>query len=194
MSRFLCQLAFVIVVAVGLPLQANAYSYAAAGKEPLIVGREPLLSAVAKGDWQGAAKAYQAMKPDLAYLDQNEDNGIVSTFDAALAARDADAVRHALMRAYADEIERRLAGARDNIEDYQTAKILVVKAQQFYEAMAGDLKPETRTTVEDGLKRALDAIGNPGIFGVGRKAADPQAFAKAHADVQAALADLHSEK
>lgn len=173
---------------------ANAYSYAAAGKEPLIENRQPLLSAAVKGDWTAAATAYDAMKADIDYLDKNEDAGIGKAFADAMAARDAEAVRKVLMRAYADEIQRRLAGAKDNLKDYQAAKILIVKAQQFYQAMAGDLPPDVGKTVEAGLSSALDAIGNPGIFGVGRKKPDPGAFAKASASVGSALSGLKPQQ
>jgi len=187
----LALLATVLLVAAwSLAGPAHAYSYAAAGAEPLIDHREALLGAIAKGDWAAAETAYQPMKADIDYLDKNEDAGIARVFADAMAAKNAQGVRQALMRAYADEIERRLRGARDNIKDYQTAKVLVVKAQRFYTAMAGDLEPATRKTVDDTLKKALDAIGNPGVFGFGQKAPDPAAFAKAHDTIHAALADV----
>ena len=42
-------------------------------------------------------------------------------------------------------------------------------------------------TVGDGLKRALDALGNPGVFGVGARKPDPATFAAARADIFKAL-------
>jgi len=179
-----------IAAAWSLSGTAHAYSYAAAGAEPLIDHREALLGAIAKGDWKAADTAYQGMAADLDYLDKNEDAGIVKALSDAMAAKDGQAVRKVLMRAYADEIERRLRGARENLKDYQTSKILVVKAQRFYTAMAGDLPPATGKTVDDELKKALDAIGNPGVFGFGNKPADPAAFAKAHDAIHAVLASV----
>lgn len=180
-------LSTLFLVLIGLAAPASAYSYSAAGAEPLIDGREALLGAVGKGDWDAAGKALAAMQADIDYLDQNDDKGIAKAFSDAVAAKDAAALQKALMRAYADEIERRLRGAKDNLSDYQTAKVLVVRAQRFYTAMAGDLAPEIRTGVEGDLKRALDAIGNPGVFGVGARKPDPAAFEKAHQDVKKAL-------
>jgi hypothetical protein len=169
----------------GVP--AFAYSYAAAGAEPLIDGRDALFAAAAKGDWAAAATALTAMQPDLDYLEQNEDPGIGKAFSDAMAAKDAEALQAAFVRAAGAEIVRRLNGARDNLADYQTAKVLVVKAQRFYTAVAADLAPDASAVIADGLKRALYAIGNPGVFGVGARKADPAAFAKARADVFAAL-------
>ncbi|MCB8838184.1 hypothetical protein [Aurantimonas sp. VKM B-3413] len=185
--RFTTILAALILVVAGWAGRAEAYSYAAAGAEPLLDGREALMSAAAKGDWDAAQAALDGMKADLTYLDENDDPGIAKVFADALAEKDAGALHQALMRAYADEIERRLAGAKDNLKDYQTSKVLVVKAQRFYQAMAPDLPEDKRKTIEDGLKQALDAIGNPGVFGVGASDPDPAAFAAAHANVVAAL-------
>jgi hypothetical protein len=172
------------------PGAALAYSYSAAGAEPLLDGREALLGAVGKGDWTAAAAALKPLQSELAYLDQNEDKGVAAAFAQAVAGKDAQAARKALLRASIDEIQRRLTGARENIKDYQTAKILVVKAQRFYTAIAGDLPPDRRPAIEDGLRRALDAVGNPGVFGVGARPVDPAAYDKAHQDVMKALVGL----
>ena len=164
-----------------------AYSYAASGAEPLIDGREALFGAAAAGDWTKAEAALAAMKPDLDYLEGHEAPGIEVAFSGAIADKDAKALQAAFVRAATGEIERRINGARDNLADYQTAKVLVVKAQRFYTAVAADLPPEIGTAVGDGLKRALDAIGNPGVFGVGARKPDPAAFATARADIFKAL-------
>jgi hypothetical protein len=164
-----------------------AYSYAAAGAEPLLDGREALFSAAAAGDWPKAATALTAMKPDLDYLDGHEVPGIEKAFDDAVVAKDSNAVEAAFVRAAIGEIERRINGARDNLGDYQTAKVLVVKAQRFYTAVAADLAPDAGKALAAALPRALDAIGNPGVFGVGARKADPAAFAAARADMFKAL-------
>lgn len=190
-------LTLLILVATTLPLAglglgvatrpALAYSYAAAGAEPLLDGREALFDAVAASDWAAARTARDAMQDDLDYLDENEDPGIARAFDDALAAKDAEAVRVAFNRAATDEIVRRLAGAGDNLNDYQTAKTLVVKAQRFYTAIAGDLDPDVSRKIGEDFKTALDAVGNPGVFGVGAKKPDPEAFAMAKKAIFEAL-------
>ena len=179
----------VLALGVSIPgsMPAYAYSYAAAGAEPLLDGREALFSAVAAGDWAAAQKAVNALKPELDYLDSHEDPGISKVFADALAVKDMKLVSAAFIRAASAEIERRINGARDNLSDYQTAKILVVKAQRFYTAIAADLPPDSSRTVSDGLQHALDAVGNPGVFGVGARPVDPPAFALARIAVLKAL-------
>jgi hypothetical protein len=191
MERAFLALLIVAAALAGLPLMstapARAYSYAAAGAEPLLDGREALFAAVAAGNWDAAKTALAAMQADLDYLDQNEDKGVTQAFTDALAARDPKAVMAAFDRAADDEIVRRLDGARDNLKDYQSAKVLVVKAQRFYTAVAGDLPPDTGKTISDALSQALDAVGNPGVFGVGARQPDPAAFAAARATIFKAL-------
>jgi len=187
MRRLLFTFAALAFAVVGLAGRGYAYSYAAAGAEPLLDGREALFAAVMAGDWNAAATAVAGMQADLAYLDGHEDPGIDKAFADALAAKDAKAVQAAFTRAASAEIVRRLNGARDNLTDYQTAKVLVVKAQRFYTAIAGDLDPAVSAKIDDGLKRALDAIGNPGVFGVGARKPDAAAFAAARADILTAL-------
>lgn len=176
-----------LLAGLGMAGTGHAYSYSAAGAEPLLDGREALFSAVSSGDWAGAEKALGGMKADLDYLDGHEDPGISKAFADALAAKDPAAIKAAFVRAASAEIERRINGARDNLGNYQTAKVLVVRAQRFYTAIAGDLTPEASAEVKAGLQKALDAVGNPGVFGVGARKPDPAAFAAARTEILKAL-------
>lgn len=166
---------------------AYAYSYAASGQEPLLDGRDALFKAVAAGDWAAAQMAVTGMNADLTYLDGNEDKGVMQAFTDALAAKDAAQVTAAFTRAATDEMERRLNGAGANLDTYQVAKTLVVTANRFYTAIAGDLPPEASAQVGAAMTVAIDAVGNPGVFGVGAKKPDPQAFGTAKATILKAL-------
>ena len=188
----------ILALALALPLTVPAtpilaYSYSATGEEPLLKGREALFSALAKGDWTAAEAAMKVMSPDLDYLDKFEDKGIAKQFADAMAARDAEAVRAAFTRAAADEIVRRMDGARQNLDDYQVAKVLVITANRFFAAIRADLAPRTATLVNAELTRAAEAIGNPGVFGVGQKAPDPQDFDESKNAIAGALAKVRGK-
>lgn len=173
--------------AAALPQPAAAYSYAAAGKEPMLDGREAILSAMQKGDWESVRQSVTGLQSEITYLDENEAKGIKAEFDKAVADKNADEMNAALRRAFVAEIERRLNGAKDNLKDYQTAKVLVVKAKLFFDAFSGDLDPAKRKAADAGLNQALEAIGNPGIFGAGSKPANPEAFQAAEDSILTAL-------
>jgi len=183
MTRFLAA----VFVLLGLAGPAQAYSYAAAGKEPLIDAREVILQAVHDGDFAAARVAYDAVTDEIAYLDADTAPGLDAELTDAFEAEDADAIAAGLRRAFAAEIDRRLTAGRENLGDYQAAKVLVVKSKRFFDAMAAQMAPEARAKAEEGLRICLKAIGNPGVFGVGRKEPDPAAYDTGLTMVRSAL-------
>ncbi|UCA10143.1 hypothetical protein [Aeromonas enteropelogenes] len=168
--------------------QAQAYSYAAAGKEPLIDAREQLLTAASEG--QDASETLRGLADELGYLEQHHKVELQAPLAAAIKSKDAAATAALLNRAYKAEIERRLDGAKQNLGDYQTAKVLVVKSKRFLDLILPSLSEGDRQAAEQALAKVLDAIGNPGVFGVGAKPADAAAFAEAEKALMAVLAPL----
>lgn len=168
--------------------QAQAYSYAAAGKEPLIDAREQLLTAASEG--QDASETLKGLADELGYLEQHHKVELQAPLAAAIKSKDAAATAALLNRAYKAEIERRLDGAKQNLGDYQTAKVLVVKSKRFLDVILPSFSEGDRQAADQALARVLDAIGNPGVFGVGAKPADAKAFADAEKALMAVLAPL----
>ncbi|WP_421192959.1 hypothetical protein [Aeromonas enteropelogenes] len=168
--------------------QAQAYSYAAAGKEPLIDAREQLLTAASEG--QDASETLRGLADELGYLEQHHKVELQAPLAAAIKSKDAAATVALLNRAYKAEIERRLDGAKQNLGDYQTAKVLVVKSKRFLDVILPSLSEGDRQAADQALAKVLDAIGNPGVFGVGAKPADATAFAEAEKALMAVLAPL----
>ncbi|KAB0675570.1 hypothetical protein F3X87_17380 [Aeromonas caviae] len=168
--------------------QAQAYSYAAAGKEPLIDAREALLGAATDG--KDASATLNEIAEELTYLEQHHQVELQTPLAAAIKAKDAATTAALLNRAYKAEIERRLEGASQNLGDYQTAKVLVVKSKRFLDLILPSLDEGDRKAAEQALAKVLDAIGNPGVFGVGAKPADAVAFSDAEKALMAVLAPL----
>ncbi|VXA78708.1 MULTISPECIES: hypothetical protein [Aeromonas] len=168
--------------------QAQAYSYAAAGKEPLIDAREALLGAATDG--KDASATLSEIADELTYLEEHHKMDLQAPLAAAIKAKDAAATAALLNRAYKAEIERRLEGASQNLGDYQTAKVLVVKSKRFLDLILPSLSEGDRKAAEQALAKVLDAIGNPGVFGVGAKTADGAAFSDAEKALMAVLAPL----
>lgn len=162
-----------------LMTSAHAYSYAAAGKEPLIDAREAALAAIGKNDWASAKTAMAGADDEITYLVGHHFPHLRDELATALDKKDELAFRLALRDAFVAEVERRLDGASQNLHDYQSAKVLVIKARRFLDAISADLNPDVRAKAEAALNDALTAVGNPGVFGVGARPADPEAFARA---------------
>ena len=97
--------------------QVQAYSYAAAGKEPLIDAREALLGAATDG--KDASATLSEIADELTYLEEHHKVTLQAPLAAAFKGKDAAATAALLNRAYKAEIERRLEGASQNLGDYR---------------------------------------------------------------------------
>jgi len=148
---------------------------------------------IAKGGGVGRLGAYPEhprIADELTYLEQHHKVELQAPLAAAIKAKDAATTAALLNRAYKAEIERRLEGASQNLGDYQTAKVLVVKSKRFLDLILPSLSEGDRKAAEQALAKVLDAIGNPGVFGVGAKPADAAAFSDAEKALMAVLAPL----
>ena len=189
-SRLLVLSLAVAGLALSMPAPVLAYSYSAAGAEPLIQVREKVLGDLTRGDYSAAAMNLEGAAFELNYLDKHFDLNLRSDIEAALANEDADAIDSLFNRAFAAEVRRRMRGAGENLDDYQRAKVLVVKSKLFFDLLGPALPPTDRSRAEKALRACLEAIGNPGIFGAGSRPADPKAFAENEKVLGAALDSL----
>ncbi|WP_461535880.1 hypothetical protein [Spongorhabdus nitratireducens] len=178
---------FISAMLLVLSLNSQAYTYSAAGKEPLIDGREALLKAADSGDFEAATAAYEKVAKEILYFKTEYGIDLDTPMKNALKAKDAKQVNHVLNQAYFAEIDRRLKGAEQNVNDYQVAKVLVVKSKLFLDLLTPQMEAEARQQAEQAIQIALKAIGNPGVFGVGAEPANPEALANAHQQLIKAL-------
>ena len=167
--------------------QSFAYSYAAAGKEPLIEGREALLKALSANDYSAVQTAYDSMQKEFVYFNEHHGLAVDEQMQTAITNKDQQGVATALITTIKAEVMRRLEGAEKNINDYQVAKVLVVKSKLFIDLLAADLTAEHRQQADTAIRGALASIGNPGVFGVGQKPADVTRYIEYRTNLQAAL-------
>ena len=167
--------------------QSFAYSYAAAGKEPLIEGREALLKALSENDYSAVQKAYDSMQKEFVYFNEHHGLAVDKQMQTAITNKDQQGVTTALVTTIKAEVMRRLNGAEQNINDYQVAKVLVVKSKLFIDLLAADLTADNRQQADIAIRGALASIGNPGVFGVGQKPADVTRYIEYRTSLQAAL-------
>jgi len=167
--------------------QSFAYSYAAAGKEPLIEGREALLKALSASDYSAVKTAYNSMQAEFIYFNEHHGLNVDEQMQTAITEQDQQGVATALIITMKAEVMRRLEGAEQNINDYQVAKVLVVKSKLFIDLLAADLTADNRKKADTAIRGALASIGNPGVFGVGQKPADVTRFIAFRTDLQTAL-------
>lgn len=169
---------------------AEAYSYGAVETEPIAEAYKSVAAAVGRQppDWAGARAAYASVRAEV----EKDAGGPAATaaFETAVKAGDTKLTVRVMQAIVLGNLERRLNYARGNLQDYSKAKTLVNKAVVTYDslspaakAVSADLDAKVRTN----LDRAMDAIGSPGVLGVGVRAPKPEEFDQARAAILSSL-------
>jgi len=170
--RFLLILLFGFLISV----EAQAYSYSDAGKEPLIDGRNGIIGGLNVKDYAKVEKYYGLMRDDVEFLSIKYDEALLSDFDKAVKAQNNQNIVRNIHRLFAAEIQRRLSIASRNLGNYQSAKVMVVKSIRFFDMISPELAKPVAEKAKAALQECLDAIGKPGVFGTGKTPANPDAY------------------
>lgn len=158
------------------PLSASAYSYGDPGKEAFAEAYKQFEEQLDQKDYKLARETIDAYDKEFTlYFPEAKEK-----IDAALADQDTDAAKQAYRVALRQNIERRLHFAQEQFDDFGQAKLLLAKARGTYDVLAPYVKESEDAKTSDSLYTAFDeslaALGNPGLFGVGKKASDREAF------------------
>jgi len=158
------------------PLSASAYSYGDPGKEAFAEAYKQFEEQLDQKDYKLARETIDAYDKEFTlYFPEAKEK-----IDAALADQDAAAAKQAYRVALRQNIERRLHFAQEQFDDFGQAKLLLAKARGTYDVLAPYVKESEGAKTSDSLYTAFDeslaALGNPGLFGVGKKASDRTAF------------------
>lgn len=184
------RLLLVLLFALTLSTQADAYSYSAAGKEPLIDGRNGILSGFQANDNAKVDKYFNLMKDDIEFLGHKFDRTLLPDFEKAIEQKDQKAVLRSIHRLYGAEIQRRLIIGARNLDNYQSVKVMVIKSKRFFDVIKPELSKNLADEIETALNKSLDAIGKPGVFGAGQTPANPEAYKNALDDLVKAFAKI----
>lgn len=155
------------IIALFFSVQVNAYSYAAAGKEPVIEAREKALKAISTNDYEKAKVEVQTISAEVIYLEKKFKSGLSKSLKDALNKKDEKAVFTAFNMILAAEVQRRIDGAIASIKHFQKTKVLVVKAKKYLDLLLPSYSSSKRKEIESLYAKAKKSIGNPGLFGVG---------------------------
>lgn len=181
-------LAVVVLLVHGSP--AAAYSYGDPTREALADAYTAFAGALGapSPDWTAAEQQVQAVA-DEARLHFGPCP--VQRLQAAVAERDAGASLAAFRQLLVLNIARRLASVRESLgADYPMAKNLLAKAFATYEALSPLVKaddPELDARLRADFDAMLHDLGNPGLFGVGKRDPDPEDFDRRREAVVRAL-------
>lgn len=156
----------------------NAYSYAAAGKEPTIDAKEQIIKALNNNDFATASRIFKEHEKNYKYLTKEFISSLYTGLEKALNNKDKKQVVKYLELSLAAEVQRRIDGGLQNIKVYNVAKVMVLKAKKFYSLLSVSIEKKTDENLKKAIKNCIKAIGNPGLFGVGSKVSNKDEYIK----------------
>lgn len=156
----------------------QAYSYAAAGKEPTIDAKEQITKAINEDNFKEALKLFKENEKNYKYLTKEFIPSLHSGLKKSIQNKDKKQTMKYLELSLAAEIQRRIDGGLQNIQTYNVAKVMVLKAKKFYTLLEVSLDKKTNKELGSAINNCIKAIGNPGLFGVGSKPANKDYYIK----------------
>ncbi|MDQ0918338.1 hypothetical protein [Paenibacillus sp. V4I5] len=175
MKRWLLAgMTFVLAALIILPSSALAYSYGDANTEDVAETFKLVQSSIGDGanDWNAAEGAYKERRAELV---SHFGEGIGATLDANFQAKDSKLVIANFKAVLVMNLDRRFTYAAKGIDDYAESKLLLAKAKATFDTLAPYVGAGT-SEMNKAFDAALEALGNPGLFGVGKKDVQPDVF------------------
>jgi len=187
--RFVPFLLFLVLFAAWMPSSASAYSYgnpneeAVAENYKLVVGKLNL----DPPDYPGALQAFGPIKEEL---DMHMGKEPSAAIEKALNDKNKAGVIAAYQKTLVLNVARRLAGIEKDFANYENGKLLLAKGLATYEALSPQVKGTDEAAdgkIRQDFEAALESLGNPGLFGVGVKPANKDAFLARKTDILSTL-------
>ncbi len=161
----------------------NSFGYGYAEKEDPMVGLfKQAVAAAKKGNWT-AVKANIDKGIAQRKGEMFEAEHLKPRFDKAIEAKDISVMAETFANLVYLSIREKLhATTKDKFSNYKNAKKRLQLARKSYmDVLDGNVKkknPSRSKQILGSFNTALKALGNPGVFGVGKKAPDPEAYKK----------------
>jgi hypothetical protein len=168
----------IVVLTYSFPMSANAYTYGDPNEEALAEAYKKMLIELDKNppDYVTAEKHFNTVKEEVDMHMGPEPSEVILE---NLENKDKEQTINNLDQLLVLNIARRLENVDKNFSEYETSKRLLAKGFATYEALSPKVEarnPEMDKEIKSEFDKALSALGNPGLFGVGQKEADQKAF------------------
>ncbi len=169
--------AFLLLVSV-FPSSAQAYSYGDPNQEAVAEAYKKMVAKLNENppDFAGAQAQFEPVKEELDMHMGQEPSASVMT---SLKANNKEAVLRDMQKILVLNIARRMDNIEKDFQNYKQNKTLLAKSLASYDALSPVVKQKD-PALDDSLRKqfeaALQSLGNPGLFGVGVKEPNPQAF------------------
>lgn len=153
------------------PSQALAYSYGDANTEDVAETFKLVSSELAKSSpgWKAAEEAYKVRRSEI---ESHFGKSVAATLDHNFKDKDAKLVVANFKAVLVMNLDRRFSYTIKGIDDYAGSKLLLAKAKATYDTLEPYYKGSDKEQLSKAFDEALEALGNPGLFGAGKKEAD----------------------
>jgi tetratricopeptide (TPR) repeat protein len=159
-------------------LQVSAYSYGDPSEEKVAEVYKEMVAKLNNNPpkFDEAKSVFETVKEEL---DKHMGTEPSETVLKDLENEDSKAVIRDMEKILVLNIARRLENIEKNFKEYDTSKRLIAKAFATYEALSPVVQSKNKELdrqIRAEFDKALQSLGNPGLFGVGNREEDIEAF------------------
>ncbi len=177
-KQLLLSLSVIFLFSFVFSISAHAYTYGDPNKEELAEVYKEMLLELDKTppDFSTAQKHYETVKEEVD-MHMGPDPSTIILQD--IKDKDKEQTIESMDELLVLNIARRMESVEQNFSEFDTSKRLLAKGFATYEALSPKIEaknPELDKEIKAEFDQALESLGNPGLFGVGQKEADMEAF------------------
>jgi hypothetical protein len=180
-----------------VPVNVLAYSYGDPTKEDVAETFNLIKIKLSSSppDWSAAYEAYKVRRAEIS---SHFAESVAVTLDHNFEIKEKDLVIENYRYVLYLNLERRFDYAEKDINDYGKVKILLGKAKGTYDVLKPYIESKSSgeiiSNLETAFEVALESIGNPGLFGMGKKPVNPEEFKKQATYILTTLKPLFTYK
>lgn len=181
MKKYIFFLLFVLLLVsqtFSLTNVVSAYSYGDPNEEKVAEAYKEMQAKLNENpaNYQAARQIYETVQEEIdMHMGPEPSKVILEDFEK----ENKDEIISDMQKILVLNISRRMENIEENLEEYDTSKKLLAKAFATYEALS-PIVSERDKSIDEKIKNHFDeslvALGNPGLFGVGKKETDPESF------------------
>ncbi|WP_078413971.1 hypothetical protein [Priestia abyssalis] len=168
-------------------IQVSAYSYGDPSEETVAEAYKEMAAKLNESppNFAGAKAVFETVQEEL---DMHMGTEPSETILKDIENEDGEAVIQDMQKVLVLNIARRLESIEKKFEEYSTSKLLLAKAFATYEALSPVVQDNNvDSEIRAEFDKALESIGNPGLFGVGQKEANIDAFKESKENILGSL-------
>jgi hypothetical protein len=191
-KQMLAAFTFILLFTHVFSITANAYTYGDPNKEELAEAYKEMIIELDKNppDFSTARKHYETVKEEVdMHMGPDPSKIILQNIED----KDKEQTIKNMDELLVLNIARRLENVEKNFSEFDTSKRLLAKGFATYEALSPKIEaknPDLDKKIKAEFDKALESLGNPGLFGVGQKEAEVETF---KANKETILSKLQTE-